>query len=187
MDLLLRGRFVRNVTLVSRIFVACSLSLGCARVEMRNIEFTAYCGCGKCCDWERGSWKYLKLNVWNRYITKGRRKGRRYSGLTACGVRPRQPDPGLLSFDSLSHPWKIPFRILFFPWLFLPQKGTIAADTDYYPFGTEVYVPGYGWGIVEDRGGAIRGPERMDLFFKSHKRALRWGRERVGARIVFEH
>ena len=56
------------------------------------------------------------------------------------------------------------------------RKGTIAADTRYYPFGTRMVVPGYGHGVVHDRGGAITGPARIDLFFRSHRQALRWGR-----------
>ncbi len=55
-----------------------------------------------------------------------------------------------------------------------PQR-TIAADTRRYPFGTVMYVPGWGYGRVEDRGGAIKG-EKIDLYFKSHKQALKWGR-----------
>lgn len=53
--------------------------------------------------------------------------------------------------------------------------GTIAADTSQYPFGTIMYVPGYGYGRVEDRGSAIKG-EHVDLFFLSHADALKWGR-----------
>jgi 3D (Asp-Asp-Asp) domain-containing protein len=56
-------------------------------------------------------------------------------------------------------------------------RGTIAADTRYYPFGTGMTVPGYGYGVVHDRGGAITGPARIDLFFSSHRQALRWGRK----------
>jgi len=55
------------------------------------------------------------------------------------------------------------------------RQGTIAADTSVYPFGTVMYVPGYGYGRVEDRGGGIKG-EHIDLFFKSHRDALEWGR-----------
>lgn len=40
----------------------------------------------------------------------------------------------------------LPARLLFFPWRLLPRHGTIAADTTYYPFGTRMFVPGYGWG-----------------------------------------
>jgi 3D (Asp-Asp-Asp) domain-containing protein len=58
-------------------------------------------------------------------------------------------------------------------------KGTIAADTRYYPFGTRIYVPGYGQGVVHDRGGAITGPARLDLFYPSHRQANRWGRQTV--------
>jgi len=57
------------------------------------------------------------------------------------------------------------------------KPGTIAADTALYPFGTVMYIPGYGYGRVEDRGGAIKG-QKIDLYFKSHKAALQWGRQR---------
>jgi len=64
------------------------------------------------------------------------------------------------------------------------RKGTVAADTSRYPFGTLMYIPGYGWGVVQDRGRAIRG-DRIDVFFKSHKRALQWGRQRVEVDVYF--
>ncbi|MCP4641021.1 MAG: hypothetical protein GY851_11335 [bacterium] len=56
------------------------------------------------------------------------------------------------------------------------RVGTIAADTDLYPFGTIMYVPGYGYGRVEDRGSAIKG-QAIDLYFGSYKQALQWGRQ----------
>ncbi len=55
------------------------------------------------------------------------------------------------------------------------RKGTIAADTALYPFGTIMYIEGYGYGRVEDRGGAIKG-NHVDLFFNSHRAATVWGR-----------
>ena len=58
-------------------------------------------------------------------------------------------------------------------------KGTIAADTRWYPFGTPIYVPGYGQGVVHDRGGAIAGPARIDLFFGSHRQAVEWGKREM--------
>ena len=76
----------------------------------------------------------------------------------------------------------IPFRIIFFPWLFFPRDGTIAADTRFYPFGTRFYIPGYGYGRVEDRGAAIKGSKRLDLYFNSHRKALNWGRKRIDVR-----
>lgn len=156
---------------------------GCAHRVVRPMEVTAYCGCGECSGWERGSWTYLKLDFWNRYVSVGPRKGHAYSGRTASGTRPHEPQPGLLSVDSITHPWILPVRLIF-PWLWFPRDGTLAADTRYYPFGTRVFVPGYGYGVVEDRGGAIKGREKLDIYFRSHARARRWGRQRIGVEVL---
>lgn len=64
------------------------------------------------------------------------------------------------------------------------RRGTLAADTLRYPFGTIMRIDGYGYGRVEDRGGAIKG-DHIDLFFKSHADALEWGRRYKRARIWF--
>ena len=58
------------------------------------------------------------------------------------------------------------------------KKGTIAADTSFFPFGTVMKVPGYGWGRVEDRGSAIKG-NHIDLYFKDHGHAMQWGSKRM--------
>jgi len=63
------------------------------------------------------------------------------------------------------------------------HKGTIAADRRYYPFGTVVYIPGYGYGRVEDTGRAIQGAARIDLFYDSHQQALDWGRKKVPVQV----
>ena len=152
--------------------------IGCSQKMVKKMEVTAYCGCGQCCCWERGSWKYLKLNFWNKYINKGKYAGRPYSGLTASGTKPREPVPGLFSVDSLKNPWMIPFRIIF-PWLWFSKDGSVAADTKYYQFGTRLYIPGYGYGVIEDRGSAIKGPTRLDLYYNSHSEARQWGRQHV--------
>ena len=62
------------------------------------------------------------------------------------------------------------------------RKGTIAADPR-YPFGTRIYVPGYGWGEVQDRGSAIRG-DRLDVFFHNRNDALEWGRQTLNVIIL---
>jgi len=54
------------------------------------------------------------------------------------------------------------------------KYGTIAADISRYPFGTIMYVPGYGWGEVHDVGSSIKG-NHIDVFFYSHEEALEWG------------
>ncbi len=53
----------------------------------------------------------------------------------------------------------------------------VAADTSILPFHTRLSVPGYYGGApvpVLDRGRDIRG-YRLDVFFRSHERARRWG------------
>ncbi len=80
----------------------------------------------------------------------------------------------------------IPLRIILFPWLLLPQDGTIAADTRHYPFGTRMYIPGYGYGVVEDRGSAIVGPGIIDVYHNSHGSALQWGRQKLEVTIYRE-
>ena len=64
------------------------------------------------------------------------------------------------------------------------RPGTIAADTSIFPFGTIMYVPGYGYGMVEDRGGAIKG-YKIDLYYRSHQQALDWGRQRKQVKVWF--
>lgn len=63
------------------------------------------------------------------------------------------------------------------------RYGTIAADTRHYPYGTVMIIPGYGRGVVQDIGGAIKGPNRIDIFFKTRKRALKWGRQTLNVRV----
>ena len=64
------------------------------------------------------------------------------------------------------------------------RVGTVAADTRRYPFGTIMYVPGYGYGRVEDRGGAIKG-NHIDLFFESHTAASVWGCRELSVKVWF--
>ncbi|MBM9604605.1 3D domain-containing protein [Desulfopila inferna] len=160
------------------------VSSGCGKKPVAKVlTATAYCGCSSCCSWERGRARYLHLDFWNRYVSDGPGKGRDYTGHTASGTSPREPQEGLFSVDSIKRPYMIPVRTVLFPWYFFSEDGTIAADTRYYPFGTRMFVPGYGWGMVEDRGGAIKGPDRIDLYFDSHRDALRWGRKKVKVEI----
>ena len=62
------------------------------------------------------------------------------------------------------------------------HDGTIAADTSFYPFGTIFYIPGYGYGQVEDRGGAIKG-QHIDAWFRSHTRARIWGKQNLTVKV----
>ena len=58
------------------------------------------------------------------------------------------------------------------------HHGTVAADPKVYPFGTRLLIPGYGTGVVEDVGGAIKG-KHIDVWFPSHQTALNWGRRNL--------
>ncbi len=62
------------------------------------------------------------------------------------------------------------------------RKGTLAADTSLYPFGTIMHIPGYGYGRVEDRGGAIKG-NHVDAWFKSHQKAVQWGKQQLEVKV----
>ncbi len=54
------------------------------------------------------------------------------------------------------------------------RPGTLAADTSVYPYGTVMYIPGYGYGRVQDTGGAIKG-HHVDLYRPNHTWARMWG------------
>jgi len=64
------------------------------------------------------------------------------------------------------------------------KVGTIAADTSICPLGTVMYIQGYGYGTVQDVGGDIKG-QHIDLFFKSHGTAMKWGKQRKQVQIWF--
>jgi hypothetical protein len=149
----------------------------CGWAVVRTMEVTAYCKCGKCNGYTRGSWKFLKLDQWNRYVNEGPDSGEKYTGKTASGGKLVMPKPGLLSGDTVRRPYMIPLRVL--PWNITSRMGAIAADTNYYPFGTKMYVPGWGWGVVTDRGRDIKGPDRIDILYNRHGQANEWGRQRV--------
>lgn len=66
----------------------------------------------------------------------------------------------------------------------VPEEGrTIAVDPSMIPYGTSVYIDGYGTYIAEDCGGAIRG-NRIDMYFESHEAALQFGVRRLYVTIV---
>ena len=164
--------------------VAASLPSTADAAVKRTMEVTAYCACGRCNSYSRGSWYLLKLDFWNRTFNAGPDKGTKYTGKTAGGHNLKSVHPGLLSTDSLTHPLRIPGRVLLFPFIGMQRAGTIAADTRYYPFGTRMYVPGWGWGVVDDVGGDIQGPNRLDVFVPGHANCNKWGRQHVPVTIM---
>ncbi|GEL05538.1 3D (Asp-Asp-Asp) domain-containing protein [Rummeliibacillus stabekisii] len=59
-----------------------------------------------------------------------------------------------------------------------PYKKVIAVDKRVIPLNSVVYVNGYGLAIAGDTGGAIKG-KKIDVFMRSKKQALNWGRKTV--------
>jgi 3D (Asp-Asp-Asp) domain-containing protein len=56
--------------------------------------------------------------------------------------------------------------------------GIVAVDPSVIPLGTRLYIPGYGFAVAGDTGGAIRG-SRIDLGFNSERDAMLFGRRPV--------
>ena len=63
------------------------------------------------------------------------------------------------------------------------KRGTVAADPKVFQFGTKLDIPGYGTGVVEDVGGAIRG-RHIDVWFPTHEEAKLWGRRELAVKRV---
>lgn len=63
---------------------------------------------------------------------------------------------------------------------------TIAADLDVFPLGTILYIPDYGYGVVSDIGGAIKG-NTIDLYFDTVEQVYNeWGKREVDVYIIEE-
>ncbi len=61
---------------------------------------------------------------------------------------------------------------------------TIAADPKVFPIGTVLYIPGYGYGVVADTGGAIKG-KKIDLYFDTIDQVYKeWGKKTVKVFVV---
>lgn len=61
---------------------------------------------------------------------------------------------------------------------------TIAADLKLYPLGTIFYIPGYGYGVVADKGSAIKG-KKIDLYFNTKKQVYKeWGKKEVDIQLI---
>ena len=56
--------------------------------------------------------------------------------------------------------------------------GMVAADWKVFPPGTVLFIEDYGYGIVLDKGGAIKGG-RLDLYFETKKEAMKWGKHQI--------
>ncbi len=60
---------------------------------------------------------------------------------------------------------------------------TIAVDPSVIPYGTKVYVEGYGWRVAEDCGGGVN-QKHIDILVDTHKQALAMGTQNGGVWIL---
>lgn len=107
-------------------------------------------------DWE----KYPKMKVVATGYT---------AGYESTGKRPGDPDYGI-TYSGV----KVK-RDLY---------STIAADLNIFPIGTILFIPDYGYGVVADKGSAIKG-NKIDLYFETVEDVYRqWGKKTVDIYVV---
>ena len=63
------------------------------------------------------------------------------------------------------------------------QHGVIATDPSVIPLGTKVFIPGYGYAVAEDTGGAIVG-HKIDVAFDTVAECFEFGRQIIDIYIV---
>jgi 3D (Asp-Asp-Asp) domain-containing protein len=61
---------------------------------------------------------------------------------------------------------------------------TVAADLEVFPIGTILFIPNYGYGVVADKGAAIKGNE-VDLYYETVDEVYNeWGKRTLEVYIV---
>lgn len=61
---------------------------------------------------------------------------------------------------------------------------TIAADLSVFPLGTILFIPGYGFGVVADKGSAITG-NKIDLYYETIDDVYnQWGKKQVDVYMI---
>nr|WP_042341770.1 3D domain-containing protein [Bacillus timonensis] len=61
---------------------------------------------------------------------------------------------------------------------------TIAADLTVFPIGTILFIPDYGYGVVADKGGAIKG-NKIDLYYDTvHDVYNKWGKKTLDVYVI---
>lgn len=63
---------------------------------------------------------------------------------------------------------------------------TVAVDPSVIPYGSKIYIEGYGWRVAEDCGGAING-RRIDVAVDTHVNANAMGKNNSGVWILVKN
>jgi len=62
-------------------------------------------------------------------------------------------------------------------------RGIVAVDPKIIPMGSKIHIPGYGWGVAADVGGAIKG-RHIDVCLTSRGSVGRWGRKKLTITVL---
>lgn len=65
------------------------------------------------------------------------------------------------------------------------QRGVVAVDTKVIPFGTKLYIEGYGYAVAGDTGSAIKG-NKIDVFLDRERDAINYGVRNVNVYVLGE-
>lgn len=60
---------------------------------------------------------------------------------------------------------------------------TVSVDKNVIPFGTYLYIEGYGYAVAADTGSAVKGNE-VDVYFGSSNECYNWGRQTVKVTVL---
>ena len=63
------------------------------------------------------------------------------------------------------------------------KQGRTAACPKNIPFGTKLYIEGYGYRICEDRGSAINNSHKLDVYVDSLSEAKKLGRQKIYVKV----
>ncbi|MDM5157053.1 3D domain-containing protein [Bacillus sp. DX1.1] len=108
-------------------------------------------------------------NDWSKYRAMEVTATGYTSGVESTGKRPGHPGYGI-TYSGVKAKRDI--------------YSTIAADLRVFPLGTILFIPGYGYGVVADKGGAIKG-NRLDLYYERVRDVYsQWGKKKVNVYVV---
>ena len=102
-----------------------------------------------------------------------------FPGVVQEYQEPEPPEPETITFEATAYTWT-GNQTATGSW---PSRGTIAVDPEVIPLGSKLHVEGYGEGIAEDTGGAIKG-NIIDVYLPTEAECWQWGRRQVEVRIL---
>jgi 3D (Asp-Asp-Asp) domain-containing protein len=106
---------------------------------------------------------------WSKYPTKQVVATGYTAGIESTGKQPDHPSYGI-TYSGV----KVK-RDLY---------STVAADPNVFPIGTILFIPDYGYGVVADTGGAIKG-NRLDLYYETVKDVYNnWGKKQLDIYVI---